>query len=682
MRAPVGAATLSSAALLFVVQPMLAKTLLPAFGGSAMVWTTSMLFFQWLLLAGYGYCFWLTRSSALARQFDIHRALLLLGIALVAAGGFSVAPSSASIAAAAHVPIAALVLALTLCVGLPYFLLATTSPLLQSWLARGGTSPRVYRLYALSNIGSIGGLLAFPLLIEPRIGLEQQTHLWALAFIAWALLMIWIAGRMRRSIAPAVVTDVKDSWREQLAPKPKRFDPLLLSAISSMLLLTFTAQLTQDIAAIPLLWVVPLSIYLFSFVLCFDGQRWYWKTFYRIAAVAVPLVLIASQNIYIGGPAGVGIGLTPVHLLIPMFWVALFLLCMFCHGELALQRPTGNPTGFYLTIALGSALGAAVVALIAPLLLPARWELPVLLAFIPILAALRFKRWGTRLSAPAVALTIAAALIQMRTYAIESVDYQRSLYSSVRVQDAVLPDGHRWRKLMHGAILHGAQATDDPLRLTTYYAQGSGVHIAFDTLRAHRSDGLRVAVIGLGTGTLAAYGRPGDAFVFYELDPMVYQVATKHFSYLRDSQAKLDYRFGDGRLNLKNDADRRFDMIIVDAFSSDAVPVHLLTREAMQMYSQRLTTDGSILLHISNKYLHLEPVAAWAGAAIDHQAILFDAPAATEDPYSLESTWVLVTGDQRLLTAPSVQEHGNPLKTPRPIGRWTDDYSNLIEIFR
>ncbi|MEI8302538.1 MAG: fused MFS/spermidine synthase [Burkholderiales bacterium] len=683
-----------SAFLLFLVQPIIAKQILPWFGGSAAVWTTCMVFFQLTLLAGYFYSDLLIRHASPRRQAIVHTALLLASLALL-----PIAPSEALKPVDASDPVGRILLLLALTIGLPYLMLSTTGPLVQAWFSRRYQGGQVYRLYALSNVASMLALVAYPPLIEPNATGRLQSWGWSAAYALFALMAIgaaW-AGARRASAgqagdpAPAATgADVSAAtptaapgWRAQAAW-------LGLSALGSVLLLAITTHITQNVASIPFLWVLPLALYLITFIMCFDGDGWYKRRMVvPLAALLSLLMLLALSwrpRLDPLWPPAIERSLLPLSQAVPLFALGLFICCLFCHGELVARKPEPRHlTRFYLMVSLGGAVGGLLVGLVAPVTLSWYWELPAALVLVTLLAVL-MARGPMRLVA---AVALCAAVVAVHDYAgyvrEDGVAIARNFYGTLRVK-ATAPDSDPnavWR-LLHGVITHGEQYRDPARRTmtTTYYGESSGVGRSILALRAAEPNrGQRVGLIGLGVGTLAAYGRAGDEYRIYELNPLVLDWARTHFSYLPDSKAKIETPLGDARLVLEKEAPQGLDLLAVDAFSSDSIPVHLLTREAAQVYRRHVRDDGAIAIHISNRYLDLKGVVRQMADALGWKAMLvLDDP--PESSHLYRTDWVVITGNERLIR--TLREQANAQELPAPAGRrpWTDDYNNLFEVLK
>ena len=751
-----GITIVTSAFLLFLVQPIIAKQILPWFGGSAAVWTTCVVFFQAVLLAGYAYAHGLTRRAAFTQALT-HIALLALSIValpIIASSAWKPTPETD--------PAWRILGLLVATIGLPYFLLSSTGPLVQKWFAEDRTSAShtasVYRLFALSNAGSLVGLLIYPFVVEPYATLPAQSWGWSAGYALFALACGACAWRARVRI-PSVPLQVEgegalhavDSDRGDsnatapgAAPGIGRYAFWLgCAALGSMLLLALTNHITQNIASIPFLWVLPLSLYLLSFVVVFEGRAgrgWYVRRWWLGPVLAAVIAMAWALSTHRG--------VLGIHAAIPIYSVGLFLACVFCHGELAASKPApAYLTQFYLCLSAGGAIGGLFVALAAPKLFNNYWETPLALVGVCALGffAVRERRasaWaiGVSLGALAaalvfiaaggspfesireampgresasltVALTIAVALVfivatwrkwplaiaiaalactsfySWKYYRFLSEDTlyaSRNFYGTLRVKQSQAGPLQQ-RRLLHGVILHGDQYTAPDKRRTptTYYGPGSGIALALRELRPDRTP-LDVAMIGLGTGTLAAWGKAGDHYRIYELNPAVLEVARRDFTYLSDSPAAITPVLGDARLSMERElADGSavfFDVIAVDAFSSDSIPVHLITREALAVYMRHLKPDGVIAFHVSNRFLKLAPVVAQLADDADLDAInVIDDPQA--EAYS-NSEWVLVTRNQQFLDRDAVTAASSEIDPIPGLPIWTDQFNNLFKILK
>ncbi|WP_035359097.1 spermidine synthase [Edaphobacter aggregans] len=703
-----GTAAFLAAFLLFLIEPLAAKQLLPTLGGSSAVWLTCLVFFQTALLLGYLYAHWLTsgpRATDLAFQRRTHTLVITLALIALSLG---IALGS-GVRTATH-PILTIFLTLTRTIGLPFFLLASTSPLLQLWLSHRESTPTGepatvwYRLFALSNAGSLIALLAYPTLIEPHLALRTQRILWSAGFILAAILLHTVTVQPRPSIAAAPQND-------EAPPTPSlhRWLWFLLPMAAAMQLSSVTAHITSNIAAIPLLWILPLAAYLLTFILAFD----------RPALYPRPLVI----RVLVVMLAGLGYALSktdfslPIILTIAFFLLECFVACLFCHGETYALRPqrASEATLFYLLIAAGGASGTFLIAIALPLLFSADYDLA--LAFLATaalaIAATWRDGWPQRLLwTTATVLLFVLTLALHRTFARNSLARMRNFYGSLRVTQTDEPTHHvPIRTLLHGAIQHGTQIFSPDLSRTptTYYATDSGIGLALRFCCNERDhdnpDPARprnIGVIGLGAGTLAAYGRPGDRLRFYEINPQVAPIARNLFTYLRDSPAAITIVPGDARTSLAAElaadrapdqstarsADRltntppqRFDVLVIDAFSGDAIPLHLLTTQALRLYLHRLTPTGILAFHVSNQYLDLPPQLALLAksAHLEARNVI---TGSLDSRGEFRASWVLMTSDPTFFTQPEIATLADRI-TPRPNLRlWTDDYSSLLPILQ
>jgi SAM-dependent methyltransferase len=679
---------LVSAFLLFQVQPVIAKIILPWFGGSAAVWTTCLLFFQMVLLLGYLYSHAVIRYLKPRAQTLLHAALLVVSVLAL-----PIYPSALWKPAGAADPTLQILGLLAATIGLPYFLLSTTGPLLQAWYTRRFHGAMPYRLYALSNAGSMFALISYPALFEPSFTTHQQSGMWSWSYGLFVALCAFTAFKSNQAAADTLErTEAEAEMAPQAAVPPTAKTYLmwlLLPAVASVLLLAITNHLSQNVAAIPFLWVLPLSIYLLSFILCFEGDGWYRRNPYlQLLAVALGSMAYA-----------VSVDMTsnvPIKVMIPLFAMGLFTCCMVCHGELARLKPDPKYlTHFYLMMSAGGALGGLLVGLLAPRFLNALYEMPVSLVACAALVSyvLRqdielkwIRRWPGVVVTGALTLALAGYVgWQIREMVSGSRVMVRNFYGGLRVRDNGDPGSlEATRTLTHGTINHGEEYLNIARRdlPTTYYGPNTGIGLAIR--EKQKAGAVRIGVIGLGTGTTAAYGRLGDYIRYYEISPLVLELAKKEFFFLADCKAKLDVAMGDARLSLeqelKDGHPQNFDVLAVDAFSSDSIPVHLLTKEAMDLYFRHLRPDGILAVHISNRYLNLQPVLEGEVHATQKIARVVD----TEDDDTQDvfgATWVLITSPATGFTGEALSNSA-PLDSQKTVRLWTDDYSNLFKILK
>jgi spermidine synthase len=767
-----------SAFLLFQVQPLFGKFILPWFGGSPATWTTCVLCFQVLLLAGYVYAHLSVSRLSPRQQGTLHLVLLAGAVFFL-----PIVPSQGWKPTGLESPAWRILGVLAFTVGAPYLLLSSTSPLMQAWFARDWQDRSPYRLYALSNLGSLLGLLSYPFVVEPNLTLRMQAYVWSAMFLFFVVLAGWCAWRIRRQPAKDVIDD--RPVMETAFEVPRLFDRalwLLLPMCGSVMLLATTNEMSQDVAAVPFLWILPLSAYLLSFTITFDSPRWYWRP---VWAVLLP---ICTAGAYMAMKMGTNLDLT---IQVSLYCAALLACCMVLHGELARIKPgSQHLTAYFLSIAGGGALGALAVSFAAPLVLNGFYEFPVGLMLSCVLFALVLYRQVHREASPSatvahtivlVLLLVAGIVIVRRFNAdyleavnrysrdvigarVESlswvsdenerwlwdvldeswqvagfatmalllpltmvrptrrhaafttlvaagivavtsgmiatsmvmaaqdagaVESTRNFYGVLRVTQTVggQPDT---RTLQHGHITHGVQRLDNEGRHwpTTYYSENSGVGLAIGGLREARgNDGLRIGVVGLGAGTLASYGRRSDYIRFYEINAAVTRLNARHFTFLTDSPADIEVSAGDARITMERERaagkPQAFDVLAVDAFSGDAVPLHLLTREAFGDYFYHLKPDGVLAMHVSNHYLDLGPLVRDLGEDCGKAAVMIENEAdGTRTIYA--STWVLVSSNASFLASDLVTSRTTPWdgRTERPKLLFTDDYANIFRILR
>jgi spermidine synthase len=683
-----------SAFLLFEVQPVIAKMILPWFGGTSAVWSTCMLFFQLVLLLGYLYAHWLHRTFPPRRQAIVHMAVLAVSLAAL-----PILPNPYWKTSDVAQPSLRILALLAATVGLPYFLLSSTSPLLQAWYARNHKEGLPYRLFALSNFASMLALLSYPLLVEPNLPNRMQAWIWSGVYVAFAL-VCGITG-WRSAAHPASTLQEAGASEDAAAQAPSwrmRFLWLTLAAGASVLLLAVTNHLTQDVAAIPFLWIAPLTVYLLSFILCFEAPRFYLRPVF-LPLLALSLAFMAFElwpgrtdvdTYWVGQIARMNI-----RLVIPAMAASLFVCCMVLHGELARAKPHPRYlTGFYVTVSLGGAVGGLFVGLLAPNLFRAYYEFPIGLALCSLVVAIVLARaLATRPAAMRLAGTVALILVLagyiwclgsimhslVRGYRVVA----RNFYGTLRVYDSGDPqlEDDAARKLVHGVINHGEQMLREEYRRmpVTYFCPESGIGRVMHALEGHPR---KIGILGLGCGTLAAYGRPGDTLRIYEINPLVLDIARHEFTYLSDTPATVEVATGDGRLVLEGEPDQQFDLLVMDAFSGDSVPVHLITREAFQMYFRHLKPGGILAVNISNKYLNLEPVMERASNTFDKVGLVYHYEPTEAEPFCFSCSWTLIMNRAAADAHPELRAHAKELRPGRPFRMWTDDFSNMLSILK
>jgi spermidine synthase len=667
MKGLIGATVFLAALLLFLVEPMAARELLPVFGGSAAVWITCLVFFQGALLCGYLYADFVARRGGRA-WIAVH--VLLLLVAVMSAWVWALGWLGSGWAASS--PVVGIFARLTLWIGVPFLLLAATSPLLQAWVARLGRVP--YRLFGLSNLASLLALLAYPTVVEPYLTLQTQRLLWSAGVTVFALLAGIVAWRTHEEpVASSTITG--DGAASRRRTKLLWF---LLPMVSAMQLSAVTEHLTVNVAAIPLLWILPLSVYLATFVVAFEFGR----SLPRHDLLGLLVVLLVGLGSFVSHP---DMGLRGVAVGIGLFLLELLVACMFCHSELYGLRPqrADEVTRFYLTIAAGGAAGAFLVGIVAPLVFHADYDLSITFAFTGLLVLAICWGEGTkqRLLWGVASLLLLFFLSSLRFAPGRRVLYStRNFYGALRVTDTLTAKGDELRTLMHGTVTHGTQMFTPELQRvpTTYYGRDSGLGLALRLCCGDRAR--RIGVVGLGAGTLAAYGRPGDQMRFYEINPAVRPIAQNLFAYLRDSAATISIAEGDARASLAAEPAQGFDVLAIDAFSGDAIPLHLLTVQALAIYRKHLAPGGVLAFHVSNRYVDLVPELAELAnsAGMEAREVMNEED---EPDGKWVSTWVLLTTNDDLLRAREMAKAHMPARRAG-VRAWTDDYSSLLPLIR
>ncbi len=754
-----GATMFLSAFLLFLIQPMIGKFILPWFGGAPAVWTTCMLFFQALLLGGYGYAHAIASRWPLRRQALFH--ISLMAAAALAVLWLSIVPSQAWRPMDNESPVLRILGLLSVTIGAPFFLLSSTAPLLQSWFSRTRPGSFPYRLYALSNLGSLLAILSYPFVIEPQVSLSRQASAFSWAYAGFSLMCVLLSLTVMGNREPARVAHAS-AGEDPASREPRpglglHILWLSLTACGSVMLLATTSMMCQDLAVVPLLWILPLALYLLSFILCFQHERIYWRPLFigGLAASIAWTCFVLYGSVFV-----------PLRWQILSYSLTLFTACMVCHGELVRLKPGSRYlTSFYLMVAGGGALGGVLVTVGAPYLLQGYWEYHYgLLATVALtLFALYRDRsgllfhgraaavWGLcgviccswvflayrlhleflqswRLYAGLLGLAfvvLAAHLLdrrdllfrgrpprvwtawallcvssvvlvfvlgkQIRQSMDSIVEARRNFFGVLRVLELYqeYPGDHQF-SLMHGRIEHGFQFQDQEMRRwpVSYYGPESGIGLAMmNHPRRLDLQAMRIGVIGLGTGTMAVHGRLGDTMLFYEINPEVIRLSDKYFTYRQDSPARSEVVLGDARVSLERDRQRgqsqNFDVLVVDAFSSDAIPVHLLTRECFDVYRYHLKADGIIAVHITNRYFDISPIVrnlVGRDTHSDMQALWFHDPG-NGSQRTDRTDWVLLTANRRFLANADVIQHITPWEDPVPPPLvWTDDYSDLFRL--
>jgi hypothetical protein len=706
---PLALTVLLSAFLLFQVQPLMSKQILPWFGGSPSVWTTAMLFFQCLLFGGYAYAHVLASRLALRQQAVLHALLLVLAAVLA----WSILPTATLKPQGQQMPVATILLLLLQCVGLPYFCLSTTGPLIQHWFGKAYPGRSPYRLYALSNLGSFLALLTFPYLFEPMLTLQAMAALWTWGFWLFALLCALVAWGMWRRVAtvPTAAATPEPAPVDAAGPGAwRRLVWIALPALASLAFVATTDRVSHDIAPEPRLWITTLSLYLLTFIICFDHERWYRRRPVALACLLAVLLLAASRDL--AGWLGLDWDISATELRWTHF-ATMFLICLLCHGELVRAKPREHRhlTDFYLCMSLGGACGGLFVALVATPLFNEYHEWPLCLAAaiglaLAVLRPAAASRRSRGLLA-GVGIVLASGVAVLVTPQLQrapaSAEYrdqylyrQRNFYGTVSVKERIdLQDpAMSYRVFYSGQITHGIQFIQPDKRSmpVSYYAPASGVGLALEHAKRHKAS-LRVGIIGMGIASLANYARPTDSYDFYEINPQVADVARTLFDNLARCQAASQrVIMGDARLQLEQASDSlKYDVLVLDAFSGGSVPIHLLTQEAFAIYQRHLTPDGIIAINITNGYLNLHPVVKRQAEALG-MGYRFRFSGSQPEQLIRKSHYALLTRDEAFLRQHANvyrqfrDDQGRLLRTEDPeipgVPLWTDSFSsiNAIEI--
>ena len=670
---------------------MIARYILPWFGGTVAVWTTAMLFFLVMLLAGYVYTHLIVSRLSVRRQVLLH--ILMLVVSLVF---LPITPADHWKPEGGGVPLVQIASLLLMTVGMPYMMVASTAPLIQSWYTQTHPKRSPYQLYALSNIGSFLGLLSYPFFIEPLLGLNSQTLLWSATYGLFVLASLWSSMTVLLYAKNGLESE-KPNKKERPITRFDRVMWLLLSATGVVVLLATTNQLCKDVAVIPLLWILPLTLYLFSFIVTFGQPKWYYRPFWvSVMVLSISAVVYLLHQDYAD---------VEVDLYVQIFIYSLVVLgcCMVCHGELYRLRPTAKHlTAFYLNISLGGAIGGVFVNLLAPMIFLGYWEFHASLVASILLFGLCVRPDRHNWSQPqqlafgtgwvvVLFATVFYLASHIKSQQEESIATHRSFYGILRVYEYDVGTKDHLRSLYHGRIGHGDQLLDPRFKTLpiTYYGLQSGLGVAFQVQREFLSQkrphrDMQIGVVGLGTATIATYTNAGDNLRFYEINPDVTDIAQHYFSYLSDARGTINIVSGDARLSmereLRNGQINQFDLLAIDAFSGDAIPIHLLTREALALYRRHLTSDGLIAIHISNLHFDLRPVvrALATDAGLRSVWISNNGDGRGEDP----NDWMLLTSNKSVYDAVQTQAEPWPENNIREI-LWVDDFADVLgTIFR
>jgi len=699
-------AILSSAFLIFLVQPMVGKRILPWFGGSPGVWTLCLAFYQTTLFVGYAYAYLLIRFAAPGLQLGIHAALVCVALFVL-----PVLPDESWKPAGMGSPSSTIFLMLASNVALPFVVLASTGPLVQVWFARRFPERSPYPLYAVSNVGSFAALLAYPFLLEPRLTLSLSGSLWSYAFALTTVAVLGCAALARgRGVVQEGRGDTESGADGSRDPTLGQITLwFLLSGCAVILLMGVTNSICLDIASVPFLWILPLATYLLTFVLCFSSEKAYHPASYVVMTLVAFLPTVGMPLLEESSIWTPSVLAKSVYVQIPAYCALVFGGCMIMHGELyRLRPPTRALTAFYLCVAGGGALGGLFVGLLAPFLFEGYYEVRVGLGLAALLflaaSTLRARdRSGTRawrwLAAGPLAFALIAGLVWPKSNleGDKMVHQARNFFGVLRVSDRVGPRRSIQRFLYSGSTMHGLQFRGNKRAPSIYYGKATGLGLLF----AHRNDEdpLRVGAIGLGIGTLAAYGRDRDFYRFYEIDPAVVWIArdSGHFTFIEDSAARVEIVVGDARLAIadeqKLNGSQQYDILVLDAFSSGAIPVHLLTVEAFRLYAQALAPGGILAVHVSNRHFHLLPPVARLGFEVGMKSLYMYNNNAPKQR-SMVSQWAFLSNDPQRLREFSefAREHIPSLGLPtshlrilqpreaevRRLPLWSDDYCDLL----
>ncbi len=696
-----------SAFLLFQVQPLMGRYVLPWFGGGPGVWTTCMLFFQVALLVGYAYAYVISAMLSPRRQAIVHGGVLALTLLTL-----PIAPDASWRPGGGDEPIGHILALLTLNVGAPFAVLAASAPLLAAWYRQTLANGSPYRLYALSNAGSLLALLGYPLVIEPSLGLSDQGSVWSGAYVAFALVCAGCAWQLARrgTSATAGASEPDESESDQsgaheigahqieAAPTWGRtLQWVLMSAVGSVVLLATTSRMCQEVSVVPMLWILPLAVYLLTFILCFERDGWYdRRVIVPLLGVSIGAVLFTMFRV----------GHFDFRWEVAILAAAQFACCMVCHGELVRRRPHARYlTRFYLALSVGGAAGGLTTAVVAPIVFTRYWEYHLgLLATVLILLACvladRRKRdatgeFGQRMRSGATAFLVggglAGVMVPLATdpqiWFDSGLEVSRNFFGIVRISEGESEAG-KYRKMVNGTTSHGVQFLgEEAERLPrSYFGPTSGLGVAMEQTRRLRHQPLRIGVIGLGVGTAAAYAKAGDRVRFYEINPEVERLARKHFTFLSDSPADVEVVIGDARVSMSREAEsgalQQFDLLVLDAFNGDSVPVHLLTREAYTLYQEHLRPGGALAFHISNRYLGLSTIVRDVARNCGDEAVRI-LNAAEPERGIAEARWVLSTSNAEFLKAELVRvEATDWLGSETPAAPWTDDSASLWDALR
>ncbi|PIR93755.1 hypothetical protein COT97_04975 [Candidatus Falkowbacteria bacterium CG10_big_fil_rev_8_21_14_0_10_39_11] len=667
-----------SSFLVFFIQPLIGKYLLPWFGGSASVWLVSLMFFQVFLFLGYFYSHFLIQQVKILNQIKINIFLLIVAIV-----SLPTIPGDFWQDKVVQHPTVMLFIVLLFTIGLPFFVVSSASPIIQYLYYYEKREQSPYVLYSVSNAGAIIALISYPILFEVLLNVKQQAVFWAIIFIVFTVFYIFLYVKALKT--KHIVTLLVEKFTHTASARQKTFW-LGLPIITTLMLITVTNHMTLNVAPIPFLWVLPLCLYLLSYIISFSGLKLYHRGIYFILF----LISVGGIFYYLNDQTALTI-IWQVFVLL----AGLFIICLVGHFELFRLRPHPKQlTEYYLYLAGGGALGGILGAVVLPSIASVMFELPlVVILFTLILYTIFYldkKNWLNQLRHRPVWLFLLIIPIGFTLFFVKDIQYQikntdymsRNFYGTISVGFGA-GDGAvgEYKILVNGPIIHGVQFLSPALQAnkTTYYSQQSGVGLVFENFpKANK----RIGLVGLGAGTIVAYGQAGDYFRIYDINPEVISVAQSQFTYLQNTPSKYDLVLGDARLKLDQESDNNFDLLIIDAFSGDSIPVHLLTQEAFDVYRKNLNPDGAILIHISNQYLDLRPVLVKLGAVNDYQVVIINNK--KNDAQKIyTSNWILLTKNKTLLSNKNIVSAQSDLPTNSDRFRvWTDQYSNIFKIIK
>ena len=669
---------------------MIARFILPWFGGTAAVWTTCMMFFQTLLLLGYLYAHLMRRLVSPQGTWLLH-----LGLLLVATASVAVVPDESLRPNGGENLTLGIIGVLGVTVGLPFFVLSSTGPLIQAWQSSSHRGQSPYRLYALSNLGSILALVTYPFLVERYFSMNSQALFWTIGFYCFAITCCWSGWQTIHlndwSKSGNGKPEIKERAGDDLG-RPSLWVAMVwfvLASTASIILLATTNLLCQEVASIPFLWILPLSLYLLTFIICFDRPVIYRRLVFMPLVVCGAIVAVAL--VHLGLFTGLAFQIISLS-------TVCFAASMVCHGELERSKPSPDYlTSFYLVVALGGASGGVFVCILAPQLFTGflEFHIGLIIILLVVLCALiwptgprsivvapgvRFLKYGAAMSV----FVVLAIVFSSAVYFLDP-SYQQGLIFRGRNEYGLVSvvENGGYRQFINGRVEHGGQkvGTDQEMEHISYYVPESGVGVAFEACREISKESLNVAVLGLGAGAMATWLEPGDQMVFYEINPMVVNIAESHFSFLAKSKGATRVKLGDGRLQLLDEVESSdsepYDLIFIDAFSSDSIPIHLLTAECFEVYLNRLKPGGVLVAHITNRFIDLQPVIMDHSIRNDLNPILIDYHSPDE---RLQTRWVLMTKNKEFEKSNKVKMFERPWPKGITPVRWTDDYSSVAAL--